>query len=76
MDERKQLTVTISLDKYAELMKDAYFLSLLEQTGVDNWCGYGEWRNIMGDEAEDPDDYKERIIKEYIENENKKGEQE
>ena len=75
MSKTKQVKVTIPLEVWAELQKDSYLLNLLECAGVDNWEGYGIWYDDEP-ETEEPQDYKERIIKEYIENENKKGEQE
>jgi len=39
--------ITISIEKYDELLRDSYFLSALRDAGVDNWDGYDEARSIF-----------------------------
>lgn len=39
-------TVTISKDRYKQLVADSVWLSSLKQAGVDNWSGYGEAYDI------------------------------
>lgn len=33
-------TVTISKERYAELLDAEFWVQCLESAGVDNWCGY------------------------------------
>ena len=44
-------TVTITKERYNELVEDQLWLSCLESAGVDNWNGYDYARELM----EDPD---------------------
>lgn len=50
-------TVTISKERYKELLKDESWLAALEAAGVDNWCGYDEAREIQREwEGEEEDE--------------------
>jgi hypothetical protein len=42
--------VTITKDRYEELLKFERLLAALEQAGVDNWEGYGEATQTLEDE--------------------------
>lgn len=50
-------TVTISKERYQELLKDEEWLCALRAAGVDNWTGYGDAYSILcemrGEEVED-----------------------
>jgi hypothetical protein len=35
-------TVTIPKEEYEELLNDSHILSCLQNTGVDNWCGWDD----------------------------------
>lgn len=39
--------VTISKEKYDDLIKRSNKLEALEQAGVDNWSGYGEAMDLL-----------------------------
>lgn len=41
--------ITITLEEYEALAKDANWLLALESAGVDNWEGYDEARQIYRD---------------------------
>ena len=44
-------TVTISKEKYDQLIEDSTFLNALRAMGVDNWEGYSEaYRMVIEDE--------------------------
>ena len=45
MDDNKGL-VTITVDEYNRLLERSEWLEALEQTGVDNWCGWDDAINL------------------------------
>ncbi|MGQ1358467.1 hypothetical protein ACT414_18885 (plasmid) [Acinetobacter baumannii] len=49
-------TVTISKERYQELLKDESWLAALEAAGVDNWSGYDEAREIQREWEEEDED--------------------
>jgi hypothetical protein len=48
--------VTISRERYNELLRQEAFLVALESAGVDNWCGYGEAQEMCDDLSAAMDD--------------------
>lgn len=48
--ENNAETVTISKEKYEELLEDSQKLNALECAGVDNWEGYGYAMELMEEE--------------------------
>jgi hypothetical protein len=45
--EKNEDTVTISQEKYDELIEDSNFLNALRAAGVDNWDGYENAQDII-----------------------------
>lgn len=45
--------VTISRERYKELLKSEDILCALENMGVDNWCGYDEAMRELREEDEE-----------------------
>ena len=39
-NEKAEMTVTITMKQYTELLNDSRILAMLEAYGVDNWEGY------------------------------------
>ena len=46
-------TVTISKSEYKRLLNAEEFLSCLQATGVDNWNGYDDAKQMMSEEEEE-----------------------
>ena len=46
-------TITITLEHYRKLLKASYFLSCLEEAGVDNWGGYGDAQALFNADEEE-----------------------
>ena len=44
--------LTVPKEKYDYLVKQSNFLDCLEASGVDNWSGYGEARQMEQEEEE------------------------
>lgn len=42
--------ITISKEAYDSLVEDAQFLEYLMAAGVDNWSGYEQAQEMLGDE--------------------------
>jgi hypothetical protein len=54
--------VTITKERYEELLKFERVLAALEQAGVDNWEGYGEATQTLEDEDLDISDNVNNIL--------------
>lgn len=48
--------VNISIEEYKELIADSNFLSILINSGVDNWEGYDEATAVFDELFEDQED--------------------
>lgn len=44
---KNELTITITKEKYTELIERSNMLEALEQVGVDNWDGYGHAMELL-----------------------------
>ena len=49
----KPNTIEITLERYAQLIKDSEFLSCLRACGVDNWGGYCDAQEMFQMEEDD-----------------------
>ena len=52
MATKTEETVTISKEEYERLLNDSEKLGALEEYGVDNWCGYGDAMESLGDTSD------------------------
>ena len=62
LDKLNGKEVKISAARYYELLKSENELDALDNFGVDNWCGYGEHRELMIDDDDLLDDVYANII--------------
>jgi hypothetical protein len=47
VENKEEETITISLERYNELLDHEAWVSALEAAGVDNWTGYDEACDIL-----------------------------